>query len=95
MKPRSLTKMQSYIKHKTCRNKNPTVISNEQNIKRFYPSVNALHDLYAIILPSASEVNTQKDFAAILKSRARSRGRVSTNQTSETTTRVHRFASLM
>ena len=57
--------MASYIKHKTCWNKNPTAISDENNIKRSYPSVNALNcleNLYAAILPSASQVNTRRDF---------------------------------
>ena len=48
--------------------------------------MNALHcleKLYTVILPFASQVNKRRDFAAILKSSARSRGRVSTNQTSE------------
>ena len=79
--------MVSYIKHKTCRSKNPTAISSEHNNKRCYTSMNVLHcleKLYAVILPFASQVNTRRDFAAILKSSARSRGRVSTNQTSET-----------
>ena len=48
--------------------------------------LHCLENLYAVIRPSASQVNTKharRDFSAILKSRARSRGRVSTNQTSE------------
>ena len=80
---------------KTCPNKNPAAISGEHNFKRSYPSVNALYcleNLYAAILPSASQVNTQTDFATILKSRARLRGRVSTNETTDTKKCVHKFA---
>ena len=86
--------MQSYIRHKTYRNKNPTAISGEHNIKRSHPSTNALHclqNLYAAILLLPS-VNTRRDFAAVLKSIARSQGRVPTNQTSETKLRMHKFA---
>ena len=49
--------------------------------------MNALHcleNLYVVVPPSASQVNTRTDFAAILKPGARSRGLMSTNQTSET-----------
>ena len=59
----------NYIKHKTCRNKNPTARKGEQNIKRSYPSMNALHCLkylYALIVPSASQINTWRKFSAIL-----------------------------
>ena len=56
------------MKQATCRNKNPTAISGEHSIKRFYPSMNALHclknvQLYAVILHSASQVNKRRDFA--------------------------------
>ena len=54
-----------------------------------------LENLYAVISPSASQVNTRGDFAAIFKSRARPQGRVSTKQTTETKICVHKFTSLM
>ena len=87
--------MESYIKHNNCGNKTPTAISGEHNIKRSYSSINALHcleNLYAVILPFGSRVNTRRDLSFTLKSRARSRGRVSTNQISETKICVHKLA---
>ena len=39
----SLHSVVNYIKHKTCRNKNPTAIGGERDIKRFYSLINALH----------------------------------------------------
>ena len=75
--------MASYLKHNTL----PEQISGKHNIQRSYPFMNPLNfleNLYAVILPSASQGNTRRDFAAILKSKARSWSRVSTNQTSET-----------
>ena len=53
--------MISYIKQ---------TINDEHNIKPSYPSMNVLHyleNLYAVVLPSASGVNTQRDISAILK----------------------------
>ena len=54
--------------------------------------LHCLENLYAVILSSASRVNTRRDFAAILKSKVRSRGHVSTNRISESKICVHKFA---
>ena len=61
--------MESYLKHKTCRNKNSKAISDEHDTKRSYPTLNALHcfeNLYAVILSFASQVNTRRDFSALI-----------------------------
>ena len=59
--------MASYIKHEVCRNKNPTAIGGEHNIKWSYPSMNAcivLKNLYAKIIPSVfSSQHTRRDFS--------------------------------